>query len=239
MATKAKKLSPARKIYLWFKDKYPDCILLFRINDRYESFFEDAELCSSVCGLLVEHRDKSGDIVPVVSFPFWEFSKHSKKMLSAGYKVTTCEQVGGRDVTRIMTPENINPLKTEPMSKIPTVLLKSEAYQSLRTEAAREVLEIFLEKHNASNDGQFSFTYEEARDSGFSKDRFTLALDQLLGAGLIDIVGSKREKSNGFPVTLYALSNRWKFYGHRRFKHRERPKRKTTPGIKRRLVVRN
>jgi len=225
MATKTK-ISPARKAHQRLKVKYPDSILLFRINDCYEGFFEDAELCWSVCGLPWEHRDKSGDIVPVVSFPFWELSKHSQKMLSAGYKVTTCVSVGSRDVFRTLTPETVNPQKTKTMSKIPDVLLKSAAYQALRTDAAREVFEIFLEKHNASNDGQFDFTYEEALNRGISADKFTRGIDQLIEVGLIDISERKRRTAKQFPITLFVLSNRWRFYGHRRFKHLERSKRK-------------
>jgi len=105
---KIKKTSLVMSMYQQFKNKYSDCILLFRIGDCYESFFYDAELCSYVCDLPLEHRERSGDVIPVVSIPFWEFSKHKRKILSAGCRVTTCEKIGDRQFTRTITPGTVN-----------------------------------------------------------------------------------------------------------------------------------
>ena len=41
-------LTPAMKQYVYFKDKYPDCLLLFRMGDFYETFYEDAKKASEV-----------------------------------------------------------------------------------------------------------------------------------------------------------------------------------------------
>lgn len=118
--------------------------------------------------------------------------------------------------------------KPLPEGAKPAVLL-SKAFQSLRTEAARQVFEIFLEKNAATKDKQVKFTYAEAERHGMLTDKFRLAIDQLVKAGLIDIVGNEREGGYHFPVTLYALSNRWKNYGRKCFRYRERPKRKSAP----------
>lgn len=109
---------------------------------------------------------------------------------------------------------------------IPDTIKKSNAFQSLRTEAAREVFGIFLEKNSdrIMVEG-LEFTYLEAENLGVSADRFKRAIDQLIEAGLIDILEKKRQKPNRFPTTLYALSNRWKNYGHKCFRYRERSKR--------------
>ena len=114
--------------------------------------------------------------------------------------------------------------------KIPDVLLESKAFQSLRTEAAREVFEIFLEKNSdrIMVEG-LEFAYLEAEKLGISADRFTRAIDQLVEVGLIDILEKKRRRPNQFPTTLYALSKRWKNYGQKCFKYRERSKRKSAP----------
>jgi len=115
--------------------------------------------------------------------------------------------------------------------KIPDVFLESKAFQSLTTEAARQVFVVLLEKQKAKvlNDGQIAFTYQEASERGISADRFTRAIDQLIEVGLIDILEKKRRRPNQFPTTLYALSKRWKNYGRKCFRYRERTKRRLAP----------
>lgn len=110
MTKKTNKSSSVMPVYQKFKNKYPDCILLFRIGDCYESFFFDAELCSYVCDLPLEHRERSSDVIPVVSIPFWEFNGHKRKILSAGCRVTICEQIGERNVVITTNPRSVNAL---------------------------------------------------------------------------------------------------------------------------------
>ena len=50
-------LTPAMKQYLQMKQQNPDCILLFRIGDFYEVFFEDAKICASVLDSVVSSED--------------------------------------------------------------------------------------------------------------------------------------------------------------------------------------
>ncbi len=52
-------LTPAMKQFHQFKAKYPDAILFFRMGDFYETFYEDAQVCSSVLGLDA-HQPKQG-----------------------------------------------------------------------------------------------------------------------------------------------------------------------------------
>ena len=108
MKTKTKKTSSVRRVYQQIKDKHPDCILLFLMFGCYESYFLDAELCSYVCDLPLEHRDRSGTVVPTVSIPSLEFNKHLRKMLSVGCRVTTCEQIGDRSVAITRNPRTVN-----------------------------------------------------------------------------------------------------------------------------------
>lgn len=123
--------------------------------------------------------------------------------------------------------------KVGTMFEIPDTIKKSKAFKSLRTEeAAREVLRVLIQKNTFPEfwlQKGISLTYAEAEILGISKDRFTSAIDQLIEVGLIDISETKRQITNRFPVTLYILSNRWRYYGSNRFKHRERPKRKPAP----------
>jgi DNA mismatch repair protein MutS len=54
-----KKLTPAQKQYLDLKQKYKDCILFFRMGDFYETFYEDAKICSKILDIALTTRDKN------------------------------------------------------------------------------------------------------------------------------------------------------------------------------------
>jgi len=95
------------------KQKYPDCILFFRMGDFYETFYEDAKICSRICGLVLTSRSKGNNPIPLAGVPYHAVEGYLKKMLQAGYKVAVCEQVEDpkiakglvkRDIVRIVTP---------------------------------------------------------------------------------------------------------------------------------------
>jgi DNA mismatch repair protein MutS len=107
------KLTPAMKQFHQFKQKYPDCVLFFRMGDFYETFYEDAQLCSQVLNLTLTSRSKGENPVPLAGVPYHAVDGYLKKMLQAGFKVAVCEQVEDpktakgvvkRDVVRIITP---------------------------------------------------------------------------------------------------------------------------------------
>jgi DNA mismatch repair protein MutS len=111
--TSDEKLTPAMMQFSRFKQKYPDCILFFRMGDFYETFYEDAAICSRVCGLALTSRSKGDNPIPLAGVPYHAVEGYLKKMLQAGYKVAVCEQVEDpktakgvvkRDIMRIITP---------------------------------------------------------------------------------------------------------------------------------------
>ncbi|MHC4265875.1 MAG: DNA mismatch repair protein MutS [Planctomycetota bacterium] len=113
MTSNNEKLTPAMKQFHHFKEKYPDCILFFRMGDFYETFYEDAKTCSRVCGLTLTSRSKGTNPIPLAGVPFHAVDGYLKKMIQGGYKVAVCEQVEDpkqakgvvkRDVVRIVTP---------------------------------------------------------------------------------------------------------------------------------------
>ncbi|UCC23008.1 MAG: DNA mismatch repair protein MutS, partial [Planctomycetota bacterium] len=113
MTTESAKLTPAMKQFHRFKQRYPDCILFFRMGDFYETFYEDAKICSRVCGLALTSRSKGANPIPLAGVPYHAVDGYLKKMLQAGHKVAVCEQVEDpktakgvvkRDVVRIVTP---------------------------------------------------------------------------------------------------------------------------------------
>ena len=96
-----------------FKEKHPDAILFFRMGDFYETFYEDAKVCSRVLGLTLTSRSKGKNPIPLAGLPYHAVDGYLKKMIQSGYKVAVCEQVEDpkkaigvvkRDVVRIVTP---------------------------------------------------------------------------------------------------------------------------------------
>jgi DNA mismatch repair protein MutS len=100
--------------YHRIKAQHPDAILLFRMGDFYEMFYEDAEVASRVLGLTLTSRDKGQeDAVPLAGIPWHSADPYIAKLLRAGHKVAICEQVsetpgrGGlmeRRVVEVLTP---------------------------------------------------------------------------------------------------------------------------------------
>ena len=117
-------LTPAMKQYVAIKEKYPDCILFYRMGDFYEMFFEDALTAAPILEITLTSRNKSKeDAVPLCGFPYHAAAGYITKLVEKGYKVAVCEQVEDpksakgivkREVIRVITPglvvdeENLN-----------------------------------------------------------------------------------------------------------------------------------
>lgn len=108
------KLTPMMERYLEVKAQNPGAILLFRMGDFYELFYEDAKLAAKVLGLTLTSRDKSSDNpVPMAGFPYHALDNYLQKLIQAGLRAAICEQVEDpklakglvkREVTQIVTP---------------------------------------------------------------------------------------------------------------------------------------
>ena len=105
--------TPAIEQYIEVKRQYADCILFFRIGDFYETFFEDAKLCSKVLDLILTSKNKNAeDPVPMAGIPFHSVDKYIPKLVAHWYKVAIAEQTSdpvpgkivSREVTQIITP---------------------------------------------------------------------------------------------------------------------------------------
>ncbi|MGC8901782.1 MAG: DNA mismatch repair protein MutS [Fervidobacterium sp.] len=97
------------KQYLDIKEKYKDAILLFRLGDFYEAFFEDAFTVSKVLNIVLTKRQDA----PMAGIPYHALDNYLKKLVNSGYKVAICEQMEDpalargivkREVTRVITP---------------------------------------------------------------------------------------------------------------------------------------
>ena len=112
--TKKAELTPLMKQYWEIKSLHQDKILLFRMGDFYELFYEDAIKSSPILGIALTQRNKkSEDQTPMCGFPHHAVAGPINKLLAAGYKVAICDQIEDpstakgivkRAVTRVLTP---------------------------------------------------------------------------------------------------------------------------------------
>jgi DNA mismatch repair protein MutS len=105
--------TPAMRQYHSFKEQYPDYILLFRMGDFYETFYEDAKIASRVLGLALTSRSKGPSAIPLAGVPHHALDSYLARLIKAGHRVAICEQVEDpkqakglvkRDVTQLVTP---------------------------------------------------------------------------------------------------------------------------------------
>jgi DNA mismatch repair protein MutS len=105
--------TPAMRQYRSFKEMYPDYILLFRMGDFYELFYEDAKIASRVLGLTLTSRNKGPSAIPLAGIPYHALEGYLRRLIRAGHRAAICEQVEDpkqakgvvkRDVTQLVTP---------------------------------------------------------------------------------------------------------------------------------------
>ena len=109
--------TPLMSQYKEIKSQYTDSILLFRLGDFYEMFFEDAVIASKELGLTLTSRNREkGYEVPLAGVPYHSVASYIAKLVAKGHKVAICDQVEDpksskgivkREVTRVITPGTI------------------------------------------------------------------------------------------------------------------------------------
>jgi DNA mismatch repair protein MutS len=109
--------TPMMQQYLRIKSEHPDMLLLYRMGDFYELFFEDAKKAARLLDLTLTHRGQSADKpIPMAGVPYHAVENYLARLLKKGESVAICEQIGDpatskgpveRQVTRIITPGTV------------------------------------------------------------------------------------------------------------------------------------
>lgn len=109
--------TPMMQHYLTLKEEHPDAILMYRLGDFYEMFFEDAQTVSRELELVLTARAAGdGKKVPMCGVPFRAAKTYINKLVRKGYKVAICEQLEDpkeakglvdRGIIQIVTPGTI------------------------------------------------------------------------------------------------------------------------------------
>lgn len=111
-------LTPMMRQYHQVKRSQPGKLLLFRLGDFYELFYEDAVLAARELEITLtsRHKDKRGVAIPMCGVPYHSIDGYIARLLKKGYKIAICEQVEDprttkklvqREVTRVITPGTV------------------------------------------------------------------------------------------------------------------------------------
>lgn len=106
--------TPIMRQYLTLKDKHPGVMLLYRLGDFYETFFDDAVKANRILGLTLTRRgkDSQGNDIPMAGVPAATLDQYLARLVKAGISVAVCEQMSEavpgrsieRKIVRIVTP---------------------------------------------------------------------------------------------------------------------------------------
>lgn len=122
MSSDKSQYSPMMQHYLSLKEENPEPVLMYRLGDFYEMFFEDAKICSRELDLVLTAKAAGKEKAPMCGVPHHSVNSYISKLIKKGYKVAICEQLEDpsqakglvkRGIVRIVTPgtwmeENLN-----------------------------------------------------------------------------------------------------------------------------------
>ena len=86
-------VTPMMKQYEEAKRACPDALLLFRMGDFYEMFYDDAKTAARVLNLALTSREKGENAIPMAGFPHHQLESYLGKLIAAGMRAAVCEQV--------------------------------------------------------------------------------------------------------------------------------------------------
>jgi len=105
--------TPMMQQYLGIKAEHPDTLLLYRMGDFYELFYDDAKRAAELLDITLTARGKSGgDPIPMAGVPYHALESHLARLVGKGVPVAICEQTGTvdggkgpvkREVVRVVT----------------------------------------------------------------------------------------------------------------------------------------
>ncbi|MGE5381092.1 MAG: DNA mismatch repair protein MutS [Methylocystaceae bacterium] len=110
-------LTPMMQQYTNIKQNYPDSLLMFRLGDFYELFFDDARTAARELDIVLTGRDGGmEDRIPMCGVPYHALDNYLARLLEKGYRVAIADQMEDpavarglvdRQVTRVVTPGTI------------------------------------------------------------------------------------------------------------------------------------
>ena len=158
------KITPMMRQYLSIKDDNPGIIILFRLGDFYEAFFEDATLVSRELELTLTGRSAGLDErVPMCGVPHHAVNVYIEKLVDKGYRVGICEQLEDpkeatgiveRGLTQIISKGTVidaESLDESEFNYIGNIMDFDENYCICYTDITTGIIYVSMIKHNNMN----------------------------------------------------------------------------------------
>lgn len=119
---KYEKLTPMLRHYVDVKNDFKDAILLYRVGDFYETFFDDAIITAKVLSLTLTGKECGhDDRAPMCGVPHHVIDTYVNRLVKKGYKVALCDQIEDpkeakglvkRAITRVITPGTLTDIES-------------------------------------------------------------------------------------------------------------------------------
>lgn len=119
---KYEKLTPMLRHYVDIKNDFKDALLLYRVGDFYETFFDDAIITAKVLSLTLTGKECGHeDRAPMCGVPHHVIDTYVNRLVKKGYKVALCDQIEDpkeakglvkRAITRVITPGTLTDIES-------------------------------------------------------------------------------------------------------------------------------
>lgn len=108
-------LTPMMKQFYDLKDKHPECVLLFRCGDFYETYGQDAVVASGILGITLTKRNNGAGgcgQLEMAGFPFHALDTYLPRLVRAGKRVAVCDQLEDPKLAKKLVKRGITELVT-------------------------------------------------------------------------------------------------------------------------------
>lgn len=172
--------TPVMRQYLSVKNENPDTLLLYRLGDFYETFFEDAHIMSKELELTLTGKD-AGSIgrIPLAGIPAKAVENYVRKLIDKGYKVAICEQLEDPKLVKLKAGEVV---KRGIVRKLTPGTIIENGY--LENNSNNYICAIFEEK------GSFGLAYSDVSTGEFkvTQSSLQMVLSELARIKPVEIV---------------------------------------------------
>src|SRR2546423_6097693 len=105
--------TPMMQQYLALKAEYPDMLLLYRMGDFYETFYDDARRAAKLLDITLTARGQSaGQPIPMAGVPVHSLDQYLARLVKLGESVAICEQIGDPAPAKGPVARKVPPLVT-------------------------------------------------------------------------------------------------------------------------------
>lgn len=161
--------SPVIQQYLEIKRQYQDAIVLYRLGDFYETFFEDAVTMSRELEITLTGRDAGSVLgrIPLAGVPAKSVDNYLEKLIEKNFKVAICEQLEDPKATKGLVKRGVVRLVTA------GTLTESNL---LKQNSNNYICAIFQDKKGANGSDLFGFSYADISTGEFKTTQASLSM---------------------------------------------------------------